>query len=337
MGLPAADSGYSRSQVRRILKIRENRLRSWERHGLCEERGEFRFSDLVALRTLLKLRQDRIPPRRIKDSLSALRKSLPGVEQPLTELKIVANGRRLEVDLPGARMEAITGQLLLDFETSSAAPTPKTVAHAARRNGVEKLQQAEQWFRRGLEIEELGVDDEGAMNAYERALELNPDAAGAWVNWIETSSAAPTPKTVAMNAYERALELNPDAAGAWVNIGTLRYRRGDLAEAERCYREALRTSPHYPLAHFNLGNISEETSRLDEAIECYELALRLQPNYADAHYNLALVYERQREPMRAAKHWREYLQLDSSSPWSRIARQQLDTLLQVMPGGRQDS
>ena len=302
MGLPAADSGYSRSQVRRILKIRENRLRSWERHGLCEERGEFRFSDLVALRTLLKLRQDRIPPRRIKDSLSALRKSLPGVEQPLTELKIVANGRRLEVDLPGARMEAITGQLLLDFETSSAAPTPKTVAHAARRNGVEKLQQVEQWFRRGLEIEELGVDDEGAMNA-----------------------------------YERALELNPDAAGAWVNIGTLRYRRGDLPEAERCYREALRTSPHYPLAHFNLGNISEETSRLDEAIECYELALRLQPNYADAHYNLALVYERQREPMRAAKHWREYLQLDSSSPWSRIARQQLDTLLQVMPGGRQDS
>ena len=302
MGLPAADSGYSRSQVRRILKIRENRLRSWERHGLCEERGEFGFSDLVALRTLLKLRQDRIPPRRIKDSLSALRKSLPGVEQPLTELKIVANGRRLEVDLPGARMEAITGQLLLDFETSSAAPTPKTVTHATGHNGFEKLQQAERWFRQGLEIEEQGVDDEGAMNA-----------------------------------YERALELNPDAAGAWVNIGTLRYRRGDLAEAERCYREALRTSPHYPLAHFNLGNISEETSRLDEAIECYELALRLQPNYADAHYNLALVYERQREPMRAAKHWREYLQLDSSSPWSRIARQQLDTLLQVMPGGRQDS
>ncbi len=299
MGLPAADSGYSRSQVRRILKIRENRLRSWERHGLCEERGEFRFSDLVALRTLLKLRQDSIPPRRIKDSLSALRKSLPGVEQPLTELKIVANGRRLEVNLPGARMEAITGQLLLEFESS--APTPKTVVHATGRNGFEKLQQAERWFRQGLEIEEQGVDDEGAMNA-----------------------------------YERALELNPDAAGAWVNIGTLRYRRGDLGEAERCYREALRTSPHYPLAHFNLGNISEETSRLDEAIECYELALRLQPNYADAHYNLALVYERQREPMRAAKHWREYLQLDSSSPWSRIARQQLDTLLQVMPGGRQD-
>ena len=265
---------------------------------MCEERGEFHFSDLVALRTLLKLRQDRIPPRRIKDSLSALRKSFPGVEQPLTELKFVANGRRVAVDLPGARMEAITGQLLFDFE-SSASPTPKTVAHAAGRNGLENLQQAERWFRRGLDIEEQGVDDEGAMDA-----------------------------------YERALELNPDAAGAWVNIGTLRYRRGNLEEAERCYREALRTSPHYPLAHFNLGNICEETSRLDDAIESYDLALRLQPNYADAHYNLALVYERRREPMRAAKHWREYLKLDSNSPWSRIARQQLDTLLQVMPGGR---
>ena len=268
---------------------------------MCEEQREFRFSDLVGLRTLLKLRQDRIPPRRIKDSLSALRKSLPGVERPLSELKIVSSGRRVAVDLPGARMEAITGQLLLDFE-SSAEASLKTLAHTAGLGGIEKLQQAEGWFHRGLDIEERGADDEGAMNA-----------------------------------YQRALELNPDAAGAWVNIGTLHYRRGGLEEAERCYREALRTSPHYPLAHFNLGNICEETSRLDEAIDCYELALRLQPNYADAHYNLALVHERRREPMRAAKHWRAYLKLDSISPWSRIARQQLDTLLQVMPGGRADS
>ena len=301
MGLPATDDAYSRSQVRRILKIRENRLRSWERHGLFEQRGEFRFSDLVALRTLLKLRQDRIPPRRIKDSLSALKQKLPSVEQPLSELKIVSAGREVAVDLPGLRMEAITGQLLLDFDRPGATAT-KTLSHAVGRSAQDRLNEAERWFRRGLDLEERGTEEDRAMAA-----------------------------------YRRALELNPDAAGAWVNIGTLYYRKNDLDEAERCYRNALRTSPNYPLAQFNLGNICEETGRLDEAIECYEVALRLQPNYADAHYNLALVYERRREPMRAAKHWREYLRLDSSSPWSRIARRQLDTLLQVMPGGRTGS
>ena len=155
------------------------------------------------------------------------------------------------------------------------------------------------YLRRGLDLEEQGADDGAAIEA-----------------------------------YRHALDLNPDAAGAWVNIGTLRYRRGELEPAERCYRQALNSSPNYPLAHFNLGNICEELSRFDEAINHYKLALRLQPSYADAHYNLALVFERRSEAMRAAKHWREYLQLDSTSPWARIARQQLNVLLQITQGGR---
>jgi hypothetical protein len=38
--------------------------------------------------------------------------------------------------------------------------------------------------------------------------------------------------------------------------------------------------------------------------------------------------------MLAAKHWRTYLKLDPASPWAGIARQQLRTLLTIMPGGR---
>ncbi|MEZ5361238.1 MAG: tetratricopeptide repeat protein [Bryobacterales bacterium] len=87
------------------------------------------------------------------------------------------------------------------------------------------------------------------------------------------------------------------------------------------------------MAHFNLGNVCEETVGMDEAIERYEQALQLNPSYADAHYNLALVYERRREPMRAARHWRHYLKLDPGSPWAGIARRQLKGLLQVTPGG----
>jgi tetratricopeptide (TPR) repeat protein len=275
-------------------------LRSWEDRGLCERRTDFGFADLIALKTLQKLRENRVPADRIKDSLVALREKLAGIERPLWELRIFSDGRRVAVELPSGRMEALTGQMLFNFEVSSLnrvemLPKPTQLETAQR------LRDAELWFRRGLELEEAGA-----------------------------------PMSEAIEAYRQALELNPDAAGAWVNLGTLSYRQGELQEAETCYRQALRISPNYALAHFNLGNICEELDRLQEAVEHYQIAINLQNTYADAHYNLALVYERQGEPMLAAKHWRTYLKLDPASPWAGIARQQLRNLLTIMPGGRGD-
>lgn len=298
MGISQAREVYSRADVRRILKIGENRLRSWEQRGLCAPKTSFGFADLIALKTLQKLRENRVPADRIKESLLALREKLAGIERPLWELRIASDGRRVTVELPNGRMEALTGQMLFNFEAASLScvemlPKPTQFEKAGR------LRDAELWFRRGLELEEAG---------------------------------APIAESIA--AYRQALDLNPDAAGAWVNLGTLSYRQGDLSDAEASYRHALRISPNYPLAHFNMGNICEELDRLGEAVQHYQTAIELQSSYADAHYNLALVYERQAEPMLAAKHWRTYLKLDPTSPWAGIARQQLRTLLTIMPGGR---
>ena len=83
-----------------------------------------------------------------------------------------------------------------------------------------------------------------------------------------------------------------------------------------------------------MGNVCEEQEKLAEAVEHYTQALKQEPHYADAHYNLALVYERIGEPMPAAKQWRAYLAIDSSSPWAGIARQQLNGLVKITPGGK---
>jgi tetratricopeptide (TPR) repeat protein len=291
-----ATQDFSRAEVRRILKIQEQSLRSWERHGLCEQQGRFAFPDLGALRTIKRLREHDIPSDRIRASLLALRNRI-GVRRPLSELRLTPRGRFIAVDLPNVRMEALTGQLLLDFgapESNKAAVVERPEAPVPSR----RVEEAEGWFQRGLEIEERGG-----------------------------------PPAEAAEAYTRSVELNPRAAGAWVNLGTLRYREGDLKEAERLYRKALGVSTDYALAHFNLGNVCEETARLEEAREQYEEALRLNSSYADAHYNLALVYERRHEPMRAVMHWRAYLKLDPASPWAGIARRQLKGLLQITPGG----
>ena len=298
MANPKAADTFARAEVRRILKITENRLRSWERAGLCEHRSEFGFADLIALKALQKLRENRIPNERIKRSLASLTEKLSGIERPLWELKITSDGRKVAVELPGGKMEALSGQMLFNFEASSLKPVT-ALDKKATRPQTQRLQEAERLFRRGLDQEEAGE-----------------------------------PPGKVVETYREALRLNPKAAGAWVNIGTVCYREGDLREAEHCYREALRVSPSYALAHFNLGNVCEEMERLTEAVNYYKIALRLQSDYADAHYNLALVYERLAEPMHAAKQWQAYLQLDNSGPWAGIARQQLNSLLKITPGGK---
>jgi len=292
---PAED--FSRDDVRRILKIHERSLRSWEDHELVAERLRFGFNDLAVLRTLKRLRESRIPPQRIKISLLALQQRI-GVNEPLAELRLWPQGRQVAVDLPSGKMNALTGQLLLDFDQEASGDGRVQTFAAKEEPASTRTADAETWFQRGLEIEE----DEGP---------------------IEEAAAA----------YAQALDLNPEAAGAWVNLGTLHYRSGDLADAEDHYRRAIEIAPTYALAHFNLGNVCEERGRLDDAAECYGRALDLHAGYADAHYNVALIYERLGEPMRAAKHWRSYLKLDPASPWAGIARQQLDALLEVRKGG----
>ncbi len=184
-------------------------------------------------------------------------------------------------------MEASTGQILFDFDTADLgrvqSMTPLPPAPRER--------ESEAWFQKGLFLEETGA-----------------------------------PVEQAVEAYTRAVECNPNAAGALVNLGTIHYRLRQFQEAERYYAQALEADPTYPLAHFNLGNLYDERGDLDKAQHCYESAVRLNPRYGDAHFNLALLCERTGDALRAVHHWKAYLKIDNASTWSDIARRQLEKL-----------
>lgn len=292
---------YSRAHVRRVMGLSERQLRSWERQGFIASSTQFSFSDLIALKTLQKLRESRIPCSQIGRALLALKKKLAHVERPLSELKIVCDGKKITVQIAGNKMEAVSGQLLFDFDAAELTALKSFPAQSVpRRATVEK--EAEAWFEKGLALEETGAPPEQAIEA-----------------------------------YERSVELNPYAAGALVNLGTICYRKRKFAEAETYYRKAIEVDAQYPLAHFNLGNLYDEQGNSARAQEYYAEALRLNPNYADAHFNLALVAERKGEAMRAVHHWKAYLKLDNSSSWAAIARRQLEKLRKatlVGPSGR---
>jgi tetratricopeptide (TPR) repeat protein len=133
----------------------------------------------------------------------------------------------------------------------------------------------------------------------------------------------PVSQREAIEAYKKTLEFDPGHAAAHINLGTLHYNRQDYVEAEEHYRQAVAVDPRYALAYFDLGNVLDETGRLQEAIQAYKQAIQLAPTYADAHYNLALAYEKLKHPRKALAHWRAYVRLDTSGPWSIHARNQI--------------
>ena len=113
----------------------------------------------------------------------------------------------------------------------------------------------------------------------------------------------------AQNAYVRALELDPDHAGARVNLGRLLHEGGHPLAAANHYRLALETRPDDPIAAFNLGVALEDLDLTTEAIAAYELALAADPSAADAHYNLAGLYEKEGQAAAAIRHLKAYRKL----------------------------
>jgi tetratricopeptide (TPR) repeat protein len=287
----APNEVYSRAAVRRKFGLSERQLRSWEREQLLTPLETYSFSDLISIQTLIKLRENRIQPRQIGRALASLRKKLDWVKEPLSELRILSDGKKIAVQFGGQKMEAISGQILFDFDAASLGGL-KTFPE--RKRSVDRMRESEAWFQKGLELEETGA-----------------------------------PVSQAIEAYRRVLELNPEAAGALVNLGTIYYRQRKFAEAEKYYRSAIEADPAYPLAQFNLGNLYDEQGRVPEAMDHYRKALHLNPQYADAHFNLALLCERAGEALKAVHHWKCYLKLDSAGQWAEIARRQLDRIRQA--------
>lgn len=287
----APNEEFSRAAVRRKFGLSERQLKSWERQRLITAAETYSFSDLISIQTLLKLLENGIPPRQIGRALASLRDKISDVKQPLAEMRVVSDGKRIAVYVGGQRMEALTGQILFDFDAASLGDV-KTFPEPKRP--VNRMKESENWFQRGLELEELGA-----------------------------------PASQVIEAYLKVVELNPEAAGALVNLGTIYYRQRKFTEAEKYYRQAIEADPGYPLAQFNLGNLYDEQGRVAEALEHYRRALHLNPQYADAHFNLALLCERTGETLKAVHHWKSYLKLDNSGQWADIARRQLQRLRQA--------
>ena len=114
----AATEGWFRtSEVLEILGISRRQLQYWAKTDLVMPSAHtpgghhrYTFEDLVALKATKRLIDAGISVQRIRTSIQSLRKLLPTIERPLSELVLVATGDVVLVFAGGTVFEAVTGQ-----------------------------------------------------------------------------------------------------------------------------------------------------------------------------------------------------------------------------------
>lgn len=127
-----------------------------------------------------------------------------------------------------------------------------------------------------------------AIEAYRRAIEIDPDYAEAFSN-LGTALRDSGEIEGAIEVYERALKLKPGLAEAWNNLAIALRDKGELELALANCRRALEINKDYADALANLGVILCDLDRGEEAVAASRRAAELQPRRAVVQNNLAMI------------------------------------------------
>jgi tetratricopeptide (TPR) repeat protein len=264
---------FSPEDVQRIVGLTGKQLDYWDRLRLVSPRKEegsrfYDFRDLIALRTVKQLVEEGVPASRLRHALVALREKLSHVHTPLAELRVLSDGKDILVEHGGARLEPLTGQFALNFETSELRERVSVIAKPGPS--------ADEWLASALEYEADGETRAEAIDAYDHALCIDPQKLDALLNCGTLFYEEGNLKKAA-EYFERALQADPDNALAHFNLGSVLEEVGRLEAARLHLRHAVRLDPSYPDAHYNLAFVCEKLGAYNEARRHWESYIKLDP------------------------------------------------------------
>lgn len=123
---------------------------------------------------------------------------------------------------------------------------------------------ASYWFSKGMELY-LQDNFTGSLDAYNKAIQLNPLNEEAWNNkGIDLGMLGKYDQ--ALDAFNKATMINSSYAEAWYNMGAAYDLQGDYPSAVHAYGEAIKIKPNYQKALE--GKSSDEDILLAPSLSC---------------------------------------------------------------------
>ena len=258
-----------------MMGVTRRELDYWTRLRLVLPRarwGErfFNFSDLVALETIKRLAARKVPAKRIRRAVTILQTELGSAQTPLSMLRISTNGRQVVVYPPLATarpFEPLTGQFVLDFETSELA---KKIHAMSSRS-------AEEWFEVGMMCDSNIDSIDQAVEAYRKAVNAAPDWVEARIN-LGTALYQLGRMEEAREHFSFAVEFEPENALAEFNLGCVLEQLGKTAEAILHLARAVELAPTLADAHLNLALAYEKIGQGQNVLRHLNSYVRYEPN-----------------------------------------------------------
>ena len=232
------------------------------------------FRDLIGLRTVKQLIENGVSANRLQRTIAALREKLSQVHVPLAELRVLSDGKDVIVEREGARLEPLSGQFVLNFETRELDERVRVMAEPT----------ADEWFARALQYEADGTTRAQALDAYDHALRVDSQRLDALIN-CGTLYYGERNLEKAAECFRRVLALDSENALAHFNLGSVLEDLGDFEASRQHLRQAVRLLPDYSDAHYNLAFVCEKLGAFAEAQEHWQAYVNLDPvgpwcNYA---------------------------------------------------------
>lgn len=266
-----ATDRFSSEDVQRIVGLTRKQLDHWDRLRLVSPQidGDARYYDfrgLIGLRTVKQLLESGVSANRLQRALSALNDKLSQVQTPLSQLRILSDGKDVVVQQGAARLEPVSGQFVLNFETREL---DESVRFIAKRTAAD-------WLEMALSYEGDKETRSNAIDAYDRCVGVDPHNVDALLNcgtlYYEEGNLEK-----AADYFQRSVAAQPQNALAHFNLGSVLEELGDLEESRRHLRQALQLDPAYSDAHYNLAFVSEKLHSYAEAREHWQAYVKLDP------------------------------------------------------------
>ncbi|MGF6931155.1 tetratricopeptide (TPR) repeat protein [Paraburkholderia sp. UCT70] len=264
----------------------------------------FTFREVVLLRTALKLRGSRIPPRRVLQALSRIKDQLPDVA-PLSGVRITAVGDAVAVTAGAAQWDAVSGQLLLDFEVADVKGDVTFLDRAPTSQSARR-KQAQDWYSLAEQLQ--ATDAVGAEAAYRKAIELSPEPDFHAYNNLGALLAGDSSRCGhALKVFDEALKHFADAELLHANRAVVLEEMGRLEDAAASYLRCVEINEKNDQAAFEHALLLEKLRRYEEAMQAYARCLDINPGNEEALRHLTELHEQRGDTRAVIRHlsaWR---------------------------------